>query len=96
MRTENSKSLINGTLELILKLFLIHCIHHSFVLSGVSVTHHGKSIEIRAPIVVSSVGLVNTYQKLLPPHIADNIGMLIGTWNKRELSLLTRLSLLQL
>ena len=37
---------------------------------GVKVSKGTQTFEVRAPIVVSSAGLYNTFQKLLPPEIA--------------------------
>ena len=37
--------------------------------------HKGDDIDIRAPIVISDAGVMNTFTRLLPPEVAQKSGL---------------------
>ncbi|ROJ94860.1 All-trans-retinol 13,14-reductase [Anabarilius grahami] len=42
---------------------------------GVAVKTEGEDVEVRAPVIISNVGMFTTFKKLLPPEIQANPGI---------------------
>lgn len=54
---------------------VLYLIHYLFFLSGVQVTKGGENYKVFAPIVVSAAGIINTYQKMIPPPVARRLNL---------------------
>lgn len=44
----------------------------------------GEDVEVRAPVIISNVGMFTTFKKLLPPEIQANPGKGVNIFNYEQ------------
>lgn len=54
---------------------MLYLIHYLFSLLGVQVTKGGEHYKVFAPTVVSAAGIINTYQKMIPPPVVKRLNL---------------------